>query len=296
MKVRSPITKSSNIKLIKTTNSNIIINNWQNELDIDISKELEGISEISEFLCLDTGLKFFLPLECEGSSDLYVRLQKHKWYYNLEKWEHNAALKWIQKESKLYEIGCGDGMFLEKCIKRGIKGEGNEFNEVALNIAKEKGLIVHCQDISKISFHEIEPYDVVCAFQVLEHVSKPVEFLRTCLKLLKPNGRLIIAVPNSDSFLSTEENILDMPPHHLTRWNLQAFKSLQKELPISVKSIHYEPLANYHIEWFITIFKKKFPNLLRLPYFEIIFKGALTKGLRKLLRGHTMMVVIEKRW
>ena len=40
-------------------------------------------------------------------------------------------------------------------------------------------------------------FDVICAFQVLEHISNPREFLEDIISLLRPSGKILLAVPNS---------------------------------------------------------------------------------------------------
>ena len=51
-------------------------------------------------------------------------------------------------------------------------------------------------------FEEIdinEKYETILALHVLEHVDEPVRVLNRIKKILKPNGRIIIEVPNSES-------------------------------------------------------------------------------------------------
>ena len=40
-------------------------------------------------------------------------------------------------------------------------------------------------------------------------------------------------------------------------WDKKVFLSLEKILPLKVKSIHYEPLADYHAEWIINGYLRK---------------------------------------
>lgn len=44
-------------------------------------------------------------------------------------------------------------------------------------------------------------YDLVMALHLLEHMNKPVDYLRNLKPLLKPQGKIIIEVPNLDSCL-----------------------------------------------------------------------------------------------
>ena len=70
-------------------------------------------------------------------------------------------------------------------------------------------------------------YDVVCSFQVLEHVSDIQGFLAGCLRALKTGGLLIICVPSFDSYLRYQTNaLLNLPPHHLSHWSDQCLRRI----------------------------------------------------------------------
>lgn len=66
-------------------------------------------------------------------------------------------------------------------------------------------------------------YDVVSAFQVLEHVEDPEDFLKDLVQAAKPGGRIIVAVPLIPSAaLEVPAWPINMPPHHLTFWTMPA--------------------------------------------------------------------------
>ena len=46
------------------------------------------------------------------------------------------------------------------------------------------------------------------------------------------------------------DNLLNQPPHHTSHQD-KFFFALEKILPLKVKSIHCEPLVNYHAAWII---------------------------------------------
>lgn len=50
-------------------------------------------------------------------------------------------------------------------------------------------------DVNEFSFTP-ESFDTVIAGEIIEHLEKPVRFLRGCYRLLRPNGRLILSTPN----------------------------------------------------------------------------------------------------
>ena len=93
-----------------------------------------------------------------------------------------------------------------------------------------------------------EFYDVVCSFQVLEHIDDTRRFIYDSLRCLKPGGRLIQSVPNEGSFLGCQSNnILNMPPHHATRWTTNALSYVAKMFNLEMVAFELDSLADMHI-------------------------------------------------
>ena len=70
------------------------------------------------------------------------------------------------------------------------------------------------------------------------------------LKCLKPGGRLIIGVPNNDSYIRRNKmynKVLNMPPHHVGLWTLDSLKSLEGILPVKLEETFYEPLVDGNV-------------------------------------------------
>jgi 2-polyprenyl-3-methyl-5-hydroxy-6-metoxy-1,4-benzoquinol methylase len=297
----SPLTSSSNIQLIEEIATDALQCQWLNSFGINIATECSGVDTISLYECLDTHLRFFSPDTVVGSASFYAQLQVFDWYYMPHKWEHEVALQDIKPEARVLEVGCGFGDFVEQVhLQRDADVMGIELNAAAVDIAREKGRRVELASIEEIAVREPESYDVVCHFEVLEHVVNPLAFLQDCVRCLKAGGKLLIAVPNMDSFIRhAKGNLLNQPPHHMTQWRPRTFRSLPQYLPIRLQRIAFEPLALYHINWYIGVRIGQFPNI---RYAKEIFrrvmkqlvKPTLKKGLRQTVRGHTQYVVFQK--
>jgi len=139
----------------------------------------------------------------------------------------------------LMDIGCGTGEFLNYCQKNSFDTTGIEPNEKARKFAVEKfGLTVF--DESKLDGFSPATFDVVTMWHVLEHVHKLNERLQRIKRLLKPDGTLIIAVPNSDSWDTVKYKdfwaAYDLP-RHLYHFTQNSIKKLAKRNNLSVNTI-----------------------------------------------------------
>ena len=216
---------------------------------IDVSAYLDGDS-ITLCHCNRCELGFFDPA-CVGDGPFYEQLQTQDWYYQDDKPEYAHAAKLIHQDSSVLEVGCGKGAFRSR-LPQSIRYTGLEFNDEAVQKARAAGLDVMKQPVEEHAAASLR-YDVVCAFQVLEHVEHPKQFFHACVQALKPGGTLMIAVPAQDSFLAIAPNSpLNMPPHHVTRWTDCALTNLARSEGFSKTDIWHEPVADFHKEWHAT--------------------------------------------
>ncbi len=212
---------------------------YQDSLSIDVSNLLKnGGPPIQLRHCGKCDLRWFAPAP-SGDPQFYERLQKHDWYYQDDKPEFFHAIKYVKSGDNILEVGCGKGA-LAVHLPSGVSYRGLEFNQDAVDKGRAAGLRI---DMDPVDFHATKhpsAYDVVCHFQVLEHVTHPLAFLTACTALMKPGGLLVVAVPSEDSFLSiVEGGFLNMPPHHLTRWTDSA-------LGFAMKEVGLKPIEIWH--------------------------------------------------
>jgi SAM-dependent methyltransferase len=198
-------------------------------------------------VCSHCRLEIFLP-PIIGTPQFYVEgynlsgaQGQSAFGYSDDKWDFNEAIKDVESDHSVIEIGCGPGNFLTKVrpyVKRVV---GAEYNAAAMNQARSKGLSV-------VPFNETfssykGEFDRVYAFHVLEHVEAPLELLARFLTLLKPGGKIGISVPNQDGPIAfIHPCIHNMPPHHATRWRLRTFETAAERLGMRIERVSYEPL------------------------------------------------------
>ncbi|MDQ6755635.1 MAG: class I SAM-dependent methyltransferase [Bacteroidota bacterium] len=297
MIVKSPVTLSDNTKLIETIPVNIIIEGYSNLLNMDVSEYFKGLDNIYIYECLDTGFRFYYPENIFGNENFYAELQTKDFYYNPWIWENKTALKNIDKGSKILEAGCGTGSFLEVMANKGFDCTGLELNQAAVNVCKHKGLHVFKQFLEEHVLVHSEMYDVVCSFQVLEHVYDVHSFITSSLQCLKPGGKLIIAVPNNNPWYYKYDklNTLNMPPHHSGLWNKKTFLQLPRFFPVKVKKILHEPL-NHRVPY-VNVFLRHYKLNLFNKLFNKIPPGITNRAilpLKWLVEGKCVLAIFEK--
>ena len=103
------------------------------------------------------------------------------------------------QEKYLLDIGCGTGDFLETAKNNGWQITGIEPSDNAREIANKKtnNSVYKIEQLLKL---EPNSFDVISLWHVLEHLPNLDEHIKIFKRLLKPNGRLVIAVPNYKSF------------------------------------------------------------------------------------------------
>lgn len=204
-----------------------------------------SITSIHKKQCSSCKLIYFDP-PYFGDGDFYSTISRHPWYYEENKWEYDVAADIASQlpSTKLLEIGCGNGFFLDKVSSLGMQTHGVDINKDAIEFCRKKGLQVDDTDV----FDLTASYDLVVSFQVLEHMDNPkrlFEFLVN--KLVTPGGYLIIAVPNPSGYLKDMEmNLLDMPPHHNSSWSLATFEYLASHYGLQLVDYKKEPLRYVH--------------------------------------------------
>lgn len=222
---------------------------YSRQLGIQVRSEFGGGDNLAFYRCRNCDLRFFWPMTT-GGAKFYGELHHRDWYYLQEKREYLTARRWLKKGNAVLDVGCGYGFFSTHVYNiEGGEFTGLELTETAAQAAISRGLNVRRESIEQHSRKWPERYDVVCSFQVLEHVSELRSFIKAGLACLKPGGLLIYSVPSADSFVSDVRNgILNLPPHHVSWWTDQALENLSNILQVELVEIKHEALEAVHFK------------------------------------------------
>jgi len=257
-RIISPVTHYQDVSFVRDLQSDVIINEYQ-KYDIDVSGYFAELTNISVYECDKTGYRFFYPFNLEGDGAFYAQLERIPWYYMDEKWEFQKGLELISDRERVLEIGCGAGAFLKRCSKLGIDICGLEINKSQCERLWADGYKVLNRKLTDISNEFSEYFDIVCAFQVLEHIFDVKGFIENSLKMLRKDGRLILSVPNHDSFMGLDDrNALDLPPHHMRLWGEDSLSGLERVFKMRLQSLSTEPLQSYHMDYYKVLMNRKY--------------------------------------
>jgi 2-polyprenyl-3-methyl-5-hydroxy-6-metoxy-1,4-benzoquinol methylase len=119
--------------------------------------------------------------------------------------------------AKVLDVGCGSGALLARMRAVGWDVEGVDFDPQAVEVARARGLTVHCGDLIRQEYPDAH-FDVVHLGHVIEHVHDPLGLVRECRRILQPGGRLVLLTPNAGGWghrhFDRDWYALD-PPRHL---------------------------------------------------------------------------------
>lgn len=239
-------------------------------------------------VCLNCGFK---------STENPPSVEDAGWYYETEEYiEHSNSdkgvvnslyhvgrefmlgykLKILNKIStgkKLLDIGTGTGYFINYLSKNGYNVAGIEINEKARKFALDEfGLSVSSPDT--LFTEEIgKDFDIITFWHVLEHIYNLDDVIRACIGKLNDNGKIVIALPNNQSFDAKYYGeywaAYDVPRHlwHFSPKSLENFMNNHNLKLIDSKVL---PLDPFYISIISAQYKNSWSSYLSVPFVSII--------------------------
>ncbi len=297
--ITCPLTGRNTVIQVADLDIERIISDYHS-LGIDVQDALRAAGSIQIFECQETGYRFFIPQSLAGDAAFYEQLQKaYSGYYRKDKWEYRQALRFLKSGETLLDIGCGGGAFVHRAQQAGLHSEGLEYNELAVQKGRDLGLTIHHADLHQWAEDHPASYDVVTSFQVLEHIADVRSFVESNLKLLKPGGKMVVGVPNSNPYIFGFHlyDPLNLPPHHMGLWHANALKGLAREFDLNVVKIGIQPMDEWK-NWYLLkqeSLRATHPGLAKMMGWvpRPIYK-ALVMCMSPFLEGRTVLAVYQK--
>lgn len=170
----------------------------------------------------------------------------------------------IQK-GHILDVGTGTGFFLNEMKDYGWLVTGIEKSGDARKFAKTEFNLdnLPTEELFKLKGNS---YDVISLWHVLEHIHQLNENMETFFKLLKKNGKLIIAVPNNDSYDAKHYKefwaAFDVP-RHIWHFTPTQMKQLGEKHGFQINSLHTMPFDSFYVSMLSEKYKNSSMGFIR---------------------------------
>jgi SAM-dependent methyltransferase len=205
-------------------------------------------------------------LEFTGERVIPGKVDEALWYEHMAR--YIFAADFVINKSVL-DAGCGSGYGANFLACKGAKYVlGVDISPEAIAYAREHyhrdNLEYQVMDVTNLELDD-KTFDVVVAFEVIEHLQNQEKFLAEIARVLRDGGLFIISTPNREIYrLGLEPN-----PFHTKEFNFEEFYKILKKYFYNVKIL----AQNY------------FAGILIAPFFdnlqvnkEVVIDNSLLKG------------------
>ena len=172
-------------------------------------------------------------------------------------------------KSKILEIGCGNGFFLEEAQRQGYEVYGVEPGKKSVDKAKpdiKKNIIVN---IFKSDQFQKDFFDVICCFQTFDHVPNPNDLLKECYKILKKGGLMLFlnhdAGALTNRLMGEKSPIIDI--EHTYIYDKNTMRKIFEKHRFKILEIK-SAFNIHHLSYWLQLFP--LPNFLKLPLIKFL--------------------------
>ena len=149
-------------------------------------------------------------------------------------------IKSYKKRGRLLEIGCGSGVLLNK-LKDDFDVFGIDISEYAIKKACEK---IDKEELKVLNIEKEDingNFDVIIAFDVMEHLKNPDKVIKKIKKLLIKDGIFIFSVPNNygifGRFMTNIFNFIDKT--HVSTFRREKWINLLKQNNFNIEILNH---------------------------------------------------------
>jgi SAM-dependent methyltransferase len=155
-----------------------------------------------------------------------------------------------RRPGRLLEIGCAYGFFLLAAQRLGFEATGIEYSRSAAERARgATGLEIRQGAIDDVPLPD-EHFDVVCFWDVIEHVEDPLVFMRKLARATRRNGVIAFSCPN---FASWPAGILRArwwtlrPEQHIWQFTPATIRQLMRDVGLQEIAIVTDPFSRANL-------------------------------------------------
>jgi 2-polyprenyl-3-methyl-5-hydroxy-6-metoxy-1,4-benzoquinol methylase len=222
-------------------------------------------------------------------AEMYIAEDYSKKTHDQSIYRKKILRDYLSKDTNILDVGCGYGDFLYSIKDEVATANGIEPSLQRAKYGKSHGLnIIHG---SITDWPDSQQVDIITMFQVIEHVVDIHSFMKKAISTIRPNGRIVIEVPNHDDILvkSKRYRWFYYQNGHCTYFTMSTLQKLLKFWDLEVEADI--PIQRYsfsnHIHW---ILKAK-PGQFKTP---ILFDDIYAAILRKTRLSDTIFLILRR--
>lgn len=179
---------------------------------------------------------------------IYERGGISRWYWD---YKDNLVLRNLSASDRvIYDIGCGEGILLEKLSRLAPGAEVTGIDCMPENIAicRAHGLNARLGDLYHLEIADAS-VDVVFLIEVIEHLLDHENALKEMMRVLKPGGKLVILFPHDAVFAFARFATFKFKewrydPGHVKRWT-------HRDLNATLRGLGMNPVLNRSIPFLV---------------------------------------------
>ncbi len=222
----------------------------------------------------------------DGKRSLFERM-----YHLIKNRALQTKVKLINAQSEkgsLLDIGAGTGDFLVVAKKEGWQTTGIEPSNKAKGIALNKG-VSFAESLSVLESHS---FNIITMWHVLEHVPNLEDYISELKRLLKPNGTILIAVPNFKSFDAEYYGrfwaAYDVPRHiwHFSKTAIQKLFAEKEMKLVAVLPMKYD-------SFYVSLLSEKYKTG-KMNFIRAFFVGLKSNNSAKQTKEYSSHIYIIK--
>ena len=175
----------------------------------------------------------------EHTYPIMFRVEQSHWWYTgrrkiLAQFVEEICRRVTDRRPRILDVGCGTGANLLMLSEYG-DAEGVDVSEDALAFCRERGL-----DKVKLGAAEELPYedgtfDLVTAFDVVEHIDDDLAGLREMRRVLRPGGRVLLFVPTFMFLWGLQDDV----SNHRRRYRLPELQRVLEQAGFEIERTTY---------------------------------------------------------
>lgn len=235
-----PVTGRPAIRLVQWVSADLLAGMWRVAARVDARPSFRGTERFGLWLS-PTGLHFFDPMTAGDAAfyrALYARLKPDRFPNACKpRGEFAIAAAEVRKGDRVLDVGCGFGPFRHAAPWADYVGIDPHFSGPSDVPTRVETLEAHLET-------QAGTYDVVTAFQVIEHVEDPVGLLAGMTRAARPGGTVVVSAPHVPSAHTRIPNYLvNATPHHLTWWTRDALLAAAERCGLTNARVEVAPWA-----------------------------------------------------